>query len=208
MPVLINAWTQQKPMVALGATGVQSIKVIPACRVFIKTADITTAAPVNTYAAYSFKTLGLTPTGWTDLGITNGMGKVTYTKNVAKVTTGMDKVVRKTYVSEKSAVCEFDLSQLDDYVMTQLGFNSSVITAGSTVNFQLGQEDVVERALLLVYANKLDGKEIHWYHPAAQMVVNPLETNGELALHVSADLIAFTALGAAVDSLVSCTIFA
>lgn len=208
MAVLVNNWTTQKPLSANGSTGVQSIKHIPAARVFIKAADSITATPVLAYAAYTFKTNGVVPTGWTDLGISNGNGKVTYTKTQKKVTTGLDKVTRAVYIEEKTAELEFDLAQLDDYLLTQLGFNASVITAGSTVNFQLGQEDVVEKAVLLVYANKLDGKEIHWYHPAAKLNVTFQESGDEVGVKVVAELTAFTAAGASIDSLVSTTVFA
>jgi hypothetical protein len=75
MAVLTNNWTQQVPLSAVGATGIQSIRFIPACRVFLKTPDSKTAAPVNQMAAYSMKTNGITPTGWTDTGIMDAPGK-------------------------------------------------------------------------------------------------------------------------------------
>jgi hypothetical protein len=208
MAVVVNNWTTGKPMATNGSTGVQSVKHIPAARAFIKASDSILAAPVNSYAAYSFKTNGVAPVGWTDLGTTSGNGKVTYTKSMKKVQTGLDNVTRLVYINDKSAQLQIDLTQLDDYLLTQLGFNASVITSGSTVNFQIGQEDVVEKALLLVYANKLDGKEIHWYHPSAKMAVTFQENGDEVGVRVDCELTAFTASGATVDSLVSVTVFA
>ncbi len=208
MSVIVNNWTSGKPNVSPGATGIQSIKHIPACRVFVKAAESITAAPVYTYAAYSFKTNGIAPTGWTDLGTTQATGKITYTKNLKKVQTGLDKVTRSVYIGEKDANIEVDLTQLDDLLLTNLGFNGSAVTAGSTFNFQFGQEDVVQKALLLVYANKIDGKEIHWYHPAAYISVSLKENSDELDVTLQAECTAFTAIGATNDSLMSVTVFA
>lgn len=208
MPVLTNNWTAQKPFTYTGETGAQMVRLIPACRAFLKAADSVTAAPVNTYSAFTFKTNGAIPSGWTDLGVMNGSGTITYNKNKVKVQTGIDKVVRGVYIDEKTAELAFTLSQLDDYLLNALGFSASVITAGSTKQYRIGKEDVVEKALLLVYANKLDGKEIHWYHPAAQLVAAFEESEGGMAISVTAELIAFTASGDTTDMLVSTTVFA
>jgi hypothetical protein len=209
MAVLTNNWTQQVPLSAVGATGIQSIRFIPACRVFLKTPDSKTAAPVNQMAAYSMKTNGITPTGWTDTGIMDAPGKITYTKNKKKIQTGIDKVTRATYIESREASVSFDLTQIDDVVMTALGFVNSVITAGSTVNFQLGQEDVIQKAMLMVYANKLDGKEIQWYHPSAEIDVDIDMSSDAVVAKCNADLVAFIAAGGyTVSSLLSATIFA
>lgn len=200
-------------------TGVQSIRHIPAARVYVKLApDSTTAAPVNAYAAYSMKSSGQTitcPTGagvvagtYIDLGIMSTPGKVTYTKNQKKVQTGIDKITQLIYVESRSAMVEFTLDQMDDYLLQELGFSSSVITAGSSINFQIGQEDVVNMAMVLVYENKIDGKEIQWYHPSAAFTVT-FETSAEsLVIKCSVEMIAFQAAGASLLSLVSTTVFA
>jgi hypothetical protein len=78
--------------------------------------------------------------------------------------------------------------------MTALGFVNSVITAGSTVNFQLGQEDVIQKAMLMVYANKLDGKEIQWYHPSAEIDVDIDMSSDAVVAKCNADLVAFIAV--------------
>jgi hypothetical protein len=160
-------------------------------------------------AAYSMKTNGTTPAAWTDTGVMEETGKITYTKSKKKITTGIDKVVRATYIESKEATMEFTLTQVDDLLLAALGFNASVITAGSTKNFQLGQEDVVQKALLMVYANKLDGKEIQWYHPSAELDVQIDEMNDAVVLKVTADLVAFMGAGGyTVSSLISATVFA
>jgi hypothetical protein len=206
--VIVNNFTTQKPLTVFGDTGVQSLAVLPAARVFIKTAESTTAAPVGNYTAFSFKTNGNTPTGWTDLGIMDAPAKITYTKNVDKIMTGMDQVVRLTYAKSKDATIDFSLWQTDDYVLSQLGFNGSVATSGSTKAFFIGQEDVISTALLCVYCNKIDGKELHFYHPAAQLSVEFDSSGDKLLTKVSAELIAFTPQGQTKDALFAATIFA
>lgn len=221
MSVIINKNTQQSPITTpVGAvTGTQSIKFIPAGRVYIKTSpDSTTAAPVNLYAAYTQKSNGATvvaPVGtgvsagtYVDLGIMLTPGKLTYNKTQKKVQTGLDKITQLIYVESRDASLEFELTQLDDYILQKLGFTASVITAGSSINFQIGQEDVINVAMVVVYQNKIDGKEIQWYHPSAALTVSFNQNGDELSVKVMADLIAFTASGASLLSLVSTTIYA
>lgn len=206
--VIVNNFTTQKPLTIFGDTGTQSLAVIPAARVFIKPEESTSAAPVGNYTAYSFKTNGLTPTGWNDLGIMDAPAKITYTKDVEKIATGMDQVVRMTYAKSKEASLDFSLWQTDDYLLSQLGFNGSVATAGSSKAFFVGQEDVVTAALLCVYCNKIDGKELHFYHPAAQLSVTFDSSGDKLLTKVTAELIAFTPAGQTRDALFAQTIFA
>jgi hypothetical protein len=211
MAVLVNKNTAQYPLSATGNTGAQSIALIPAARIYVKVPDPVVNTNVTQYAQYTFKTNGVTPTvggSWVDLGITLGPGKFTYNKVHKRIETGIDKVTRLVYIEQKTADIEFILGQLDDYLMTNLGFQGSVVTAGSAMNFQIGTEDVVEKALLVVYANKLDGKELHWYHPSAKLAVT-FEMSGEqMAVKVNADLVTFTPAGSTADSLVSVTEFA
>lgn len=221
MAVIINKNTQQTPISnPSGAqTGTQSIKFIPAGRVYLKTSiDSTTAAPVQVYAAYTQKSNGATivaPTGagvtagtYVDLGIMLTPGKLTYNKVQKKIQTGLDKITQLVYVESRDANLEFELTQLDDYILQKLGFTASVITSGSSINFQVGQEEVINVALVVVYQNKLDGKEIQWYHPNAALTVSFNQNGDELSVKVSCELIAFQASGSTLLSLVSTTVFA
>lgn len=208
MPVISNNWTTGHPFTTVGNTGAQSIVHIPATRAFIKAPDSTTAAPVLAYSSYSFKTNGIAPTGWVDLGPMSSTAKLTYTKSQKKVQMGIDKVTRLIYVDQKDAMLEFDLMQLDDYILGQLGFTSNVYVAGSVVNFQIGQEDVVNNAMLVVYDNKADGKEVHYYHPSAALTITFVQNGDQMGAKVQAELPAFTAAGASKDSLISCNVFA
>jgi hypothetical protein len=207
LAVTINRNTTQSPMTALGNTGLQVIRFIPGSRVYLKAPDSTTAAPVGNYYT---KSNGVTPAGWTDLGTSTGPGTVVYTKNKVKVQTGIDKVVRAVYIGEKLASIQMDLDQFDDTVLAQMtGLSPSIITAGSIVNFQVGQEDVVQKALLLVCQNKLDGKEIQFYHPAAQVSFSIKYSAEQMLLAMDAELVAFnTNNGSTTDLLMSVSVFA
>jgi hypothetical protein len=221
MAVIVNKNTQQTPLGAPAGsvTGIQSIRHIPAARVYVKsTPDNTLAAPVNLYSAYTQKSNGTTitaPNGtgvtagtFVDLGIMSTPGKITYTKNQKKVQTGIDKITQMIYVESRSAQLEFNLDQMDDYLLQQLGFKSSVITSGSSINFQIGQEDVINVAMVMVYQNKIDGKEIQWYHPSAALTVTFETSADQVVIKCVAELIGFMASGANLLSLISTTIFA
>lgn len=203
-----NNFTTQKPLTVLGNTGNQVLNVIPASRVFIKTAESLIATPLDTYTAYSFKTLGQTPSGWSDCGIMDTPAKVTYKKNQKNVTTGIDKVIRQVYSESKEASFTFDLVQIDDVVLSLLGFNGSVATAGSSMNFLVGQEDVIQKALLMVYVNKLDGKEFHVYHPGAYINCDFDMASEKMVVKVNVELVPFTGIGKTSEALFALNIFA
>ncbi len=189
MAVIVNAWTRQNPGPA-GRTGEQSIKFVPAPRVFIKTAESTTAAPVQ---AYFTKSNGAVPSGWTDLGIIEGLAQVTYNKELKQVLTGVDQILRIQYVGQKTAEIEANFSQFDDKAFENIsGLTASVISNGSIIGYGVGEEDVITKALLLVASNKLDGKEWHIYNPSAYISFG-YELNGDfLELKMTAALGAFT----------------
>lgn len=205
MPILVNRNTTQTPMAAAGRTAPQVIRFIPAPRIYVKTPDSTTAAPVQNYYTVSN---GATPVGWTDLGIVSGMAKVTYNKKVNQVKTGIDEYLRAAYVGSKEASIEFDLSQFDDVNIELLtGFTGSVITSGSIVNYQVGQEDLIQKAILVVFQNKLDQKEFQFYNPNAYINFVYAEDNTGMVLRVSALLPSFTAQGQTAETFLSKTIF-
>lgn len=159
MSVISNLNTQQTPITS-GLTGTQVIKYVPGPRVYIKAVDAT-PTPVLT------KSAGVLPGGWTDLGIVDGVAKVTYTKDTKEVRTGIDQILRSIYTDKKTGTLEFDLTQFDDVVIAGLtGLTPSILT-GSIAQFSVGSEDVVSSAILLVVQNKLDGKEQQFYNPSA-----------------------------------------
>lgn len=206
MPIVVNKNTTQKPMSQLGRTGAQSVKFIPAPRVYVKTADSMTAAPVQDYFT---KSNGVTPTGWTDLGTVLGQLKVTYTQKVKEVTTGIDQVLRGAYVDSRTGTFEFSLQQLDDVTFEQIsGITASVITAGSVVSYGLGSTDLNQLAMLLVCQNKFDGKEWQFYNPNAYTNFAYEEQGDAFALKVTGYLPFFTPQGTTVECILQSTVFA
>lgn len=198
MAVIVNKNTSQTP-VSSGLTGTQVIKFIDAPRVYIKTSD-TVATPILV------KANGSTPSGYTDLGIVEGKVKITYSKEIKEIRTGLDQILRQSYVGQKTGNFEFSLSQFDDVVIKELsGLTASTITSGSAVSFSLGSEDIISRALLLVVQNKLDGKEWQFYSPDADLSFT-IEDSGEATVvKGSGNLKAFAFAG--VEPLMVASIF-
>ena len=187
-------------MVAAGLTGQQTTKWIDAPRIYIKSTD-STPTPVV------IKSNGALPTGWTDLGIVNGKFKITYQKDVKEVRTGIDETLRAIYIGKKTAKFEFQLSQFDDVTMSQLsGLTASQITNGSIYQYGVGIEDVVQKALLLVSQNKLDGKEWQFYSPLAYLSFGITDNNQETVLAGVGDLPSFAWAGS--QALMVSSIFA
>lgn len=206
MAIAVNKNTTQQPMVAAGRTGTQSIKFIPAPRVYVKTADAILNAPVQSYFT---KSNGVTPTGWTDLGVVEGAVKVTYTAKVKEVTTGIDQYLRGAYVDSKTGQIEFTLDQMDDVVLEQMtGLTASVITSGSIVNYLVGASDLNQMAVLLVVQNKFDSKEWQFYNPNTYLNFSFEDAAGAMTLKVTGYLPFFTAAGQAKESMWSTTVFA
>jgi len=172
-------------MTASGSTGVQSVKFIAAPRVYIKAVD-STPTPVTT------KSNGSLPAGWTDLGIVNGLAKVTYSKSTKEVRTGLEQVLRSEYIDKKTGNFEAELAQFDDVVISNLtGLTASVITSGSLVQFGLGQEGIVNKAVLLVTQNILDGKEIQLYNPNSLINLSYNTSGDEASVKIMAEFLFF-----------------
>lgn len=202
MSVIVNKNTRQNPLTAAGLTGTQVTKFINATRAYMKAVDVT-PTPVTV------KSDGTTPTGWTDLGIVDGNAKIVYTKTVNEIRTGIDEVLRQEYITKKVANLEFNLSQFDDTVMAQVsGLTASQITAGSTYQFAVGSEDVVQMAILLVAQNKLDGKEWQFYNPNAFITFDIAESSNAIVLTAKCDLPSFSWGGGSNEALFVSTIFA
>jgi hypothetical protein len=205
MPILVNRNTTQSPMTTAGRTGSQLIRLIPAPRIYVKAADPLTATPVQTYYTASN---GSTPAGWTDLGIVAGNLKLVYDKKVKEVMTGIDQYLRAAYVEQKKASIEFELEQFDDANVELLtGFTGSVITSGSIINYQLGQEDLIQKAILIVFQNKLDQKEFQFYNPNAFLNFQFNQTASGMTLKVTGLFPSFTAAGQTNESFYSMTEF-
>lgn len=220
MAIIVNKNTQQTPISGVGRITVgsgQSIRHIQSPRMYLlaNTAgvlqvDSLTAAPVQNYYV---KSNGVTPVisgalQWLDLGIVEGFLKIGYTKKVKEIKTGVDQVFRTAYVNEKVGTFEATLSQFSDYVLEKVsGLTASVITAGSIINYQAGQEDLNQVGILLVSQNKLDSQEWQFYNPNAFLNFMYEEKGDALMLKATAYLPFFTAAGQTVQSMFSTTIF-
>lgn len=206
MAIINNKNTAQSLMTTAGRTGTQVTKFIDAPRVYVKSADSISAAPVQTYFN---KSNGVTPATWTDLGQVIGSAKVTYNKKSKDVTTGIDEVLRASYVGSKDVTIEATLGQFDDVVLEQLsGLTASVITSGSIVSYAVGSEDLIQLALLLVVQNKLDGKEWQFYNPAAYLNYSFEASGDALAVKMTGKLPFFTPQGGTKEQFIAQTMFA
>lgn len=186
MAIVSNLNTKQTPMTAAGSTGTQSVKFIQAPRVYVKSVD-STPTPV------AVKSNGVLPSGWTDLGVVNGLAKVTYDKKTKDARTGVESVLRGQYIDQKNGIVEADLSQVDDAIMAQLtGLTASVVTSGSIVTFAMGSESIVSKAVLLVAQNVLDGKEIQFYNPNAYINLSYNMSGDEMLVKFVANFPFFT----------------
>jgi hypothetical protein len=185
MAVIVNKNTSQTPITS-GLTGTQVVKFIDAPRVYIKALDAT-PLPVTT------KSNGSTPSGWTDLGSVEGKVAIRYEKEIKEVRTGIDQILRQSYVGQKTGSFEFVLAQFDDVVIKELsGLTPSSIQAGSTYQFMIGSEDIIQKALLLVVQNKLDGKEMQFYHPNADISFTIEDSNEQTVVRGRGNLPGFT----------------
>jgi hypothetical protein len=221
MAVIVNKNTQGTPISGVGRLSSQSIRHVEAPRLYLlatsagsTTTDLLINCPVQNYFV---KSNGATPTilgsgstnQWLDLGIVEGFLKVGYTKKVQEIKTGIDKVFRTAYVNEKVGTFECSLSQFSDYVLEKVsGLTASVITAGSIINYQAGQEDLNQCGILLVSQNKLDGQEWQFFNPNAFINFVYEEKGDALMLKMTAILPFFTAVGQTTQSMFSTTVFA
>lgn len=182
-----NAYTQQPPI--SGA----SVKTVLAERCFIAAAD-------TAYSDPGAKLDGATPSGWTDLGIVAGSKvTLTYTKEIRYIETGIDKIARGAYTMGKSAECQFTLEQYDlDTLALITGLTVDAVGAiGGKLH--IGQDDIIERALLFVGTNKVDGKEHHCYCKKGVINYAMQDQDDARVLNVTSRLYAFTASGETVD---------
>lgn len=206
MAVVSNKNFSGAPMLPVGRTGKQSYKFVPGPRFYVKEADATVNTPVQQYFT---KSNGITPPGWTDLGIVDGDLTVGYQVDLQEVRTGVDNVLRDEYVKQKTASFEATLSQFDDIVIETLtGATPSVIVPGSIVKYPLGSTDILNLAVLLVVQNKLNGKEIQYYNPDARITLSFEKSGDYQAVKVTGAFPGFVPAGASYEEFISTTIFA
>jgi hypothetical protein len=200
--ITTNRNTTQAPLSATGRTGQQSIKFIPAPRVYIGPPDYST--PANVLLGFSN---GNSPVGFKDLGIVEGSAKVYVSRSTNPIYVGVDRLLRTVYSQAINGNISFALSQFDDFALESVsGIAPLYASSGVYANYQLGGQDLIPVSLLLVSQNKLDGKEWQFYNPTA-LISFSIEPSGDaMVLKVSAILPAFSGIGNTKDQLLSVTI--
>lgn len=186
-----NKYTQQPAL--SGA----SVRAVIAERVYYANAD-------TAYADPGAKLAGADPVGWNDMGIVMGSRvNLTYSKEVKPVNTGIEQVRRGSYSMAKSCKAEFTLEQFDLDLISILSGLSSTAVGAIGGKLHLGQDDVVEKALLFVGTNKVDGKEYHHYTKKCSLNWSIDQQDDSRMLKVEADMYAFTPSGETVDAYIT-----
>lgn len=164
-------------------------------RVYIAPAD-------QAYADPTAKLDGADPAApWVDLGIVEGSKvNLTYSKETNYIETGIEKIRRGAYITGKTAQMTFDLSQFDSGVLEEISGLTADAVGAIGKKFHIGQEDLVQRALLVVGTNKIDGKEHQYYCKKGALTWSIEEADDARILRVVADLFAFTPGGETVDA--------
>jgi hypothetical protein len=158
-------------------------------RVYIAAADTAYVDPVA-------RLDGGDPVGWNDLGVVmNSRVNLAYTKDIRYVETGIEKVRRGAYSLGKTAECTFTLEQFDLTIMERItGLTQDVVGANSG-KLHLGQDDIVERALLFIGVNKVDNKEHHVYCKKGTISFNLNQEDDARVIQVTASLYPFVPSG-------------
>lgn len=191
-----NKWTQGSPL--SGAT----TRAVLAERCYIADADTSYSDPTDKYA-------GGDPSSWDDLGIIkDSQVQLAYTKEIKPVETGIEKVLRGTYSMSKKCTATFTLEQFDLATLalvTDLSVQDvkkTVLTVETTIGgkMHIGQDDVVEKALLFLGTNKVDGKEYQHYCKKASLTYNIEQADDSRVLKVDAMFYAFLPAGESVEA--------
>jgi hypothetical protein len=184
-----NKWTQQTPL--SGA----STRTVLAERVYY-------AAANTAYADPSAKLAGADPGGsWSDMGIVkDSKVTLTYTKETKPVMTGIEQVRRGSYTMAKKASAAWTLEQFDIDTISILSGLSITAVGGIGGKLHLGQDDVVEKALLFAGTNKVDSKEFQHYSKKASLTWDPAEDGDARVLKVTADFYSFLPSGETVEA--------
>lgn len=189
-----NKWTAQDPIAN------NSTRSVLAERVFVNAADALYSDPTA-------KLDGGDPTAWSgyaDLGIVAGSkATLTYNKEVKYIETGIDKVRRGVYLVGKSAQLAFTLEQYDMGVMEKITGLSKIAVGVIGSKMHVGQEDIVEKSLLILGTNKIDGKEHHIYCKKAGLTFQLAEQDDARVINVTAELYGFVASGQTTSCLFS-----
>jgi hypothetical protein len=178
-----NKYTQQTPIAG------ESIRAVLADRVYVTTSGTDYADPAAKLEGDS------EPAGspaWVDLGVVaNSKATLTYNKEVKYVETGIDKVRRATYLTGKNAQLAFTLEQYDMVVIQAISGLTEIAVGAVGSKIFIGQEDIIEKAVLIVSTNKIDNKEHHLFSKKAYLTFQVGETDDYRVMNVTAELTPF-----------------
>ena len=179
-----NKYTKQPPISG------SSTKVVLAERVYIAPAD-------TVYADPSARLDGADPGGaWIDLGVVmNSRVNLTYTKDIRYVETGIERVRRGAYSLGKTAECTFTLEQFDIGAMEQVTDLTAGVVGAIGEKLHIGQDDIVDKALLFIGVNKVDDKEHHVYCKKGTIAFNIAQEDDFRVLQVTSSLYPFVPAG-------------
>lgn len=180
-----NKYTKQPPIA--GA----STKVVLAERVYMAPAD-------TAYADPGARLDGLTEPGapWEDMGIVmNSRVNLSYTKDIRYVETGIERVRRGAYSLGKTAECQFTLEQYDIETLELVTGLTADAVGAIGEKLHIGQDDIVDKALLFIGTNKVDNKEHHIYCKKGTIAFNVEQEDDFRVLRVTASLYPFVPAG-------------
>ena len=179
-----NKYTKQPPLAG------SSTKVVLAERVYIADAD-------TVYADPAARLDGDDPAApWEDLGIVmNSRVNLTYTKDIRYVETGIERVRRGAYSLGKTAEATFTLEQYDLGQLEQVTSLTRDNVGANSGKLHIGQDDIVDKALLFVGVNKIDNKEHHIYCKKGTISFNVAQEDDFRVLQVTASLYPFVPAG-------------
>lgn len=177
-----NKYTQQPPIAN------NSTRMVLAERVYIKSYPDSTS--VYAVGAGQAKLSGGDPSGFTDLGIVAGSKvTLTYNKETRYIETGIERIRRGAYITQKTAQATFTLEQFDVTVIEAISAQTgSAVTGGKKLIF--GPDDLIEKALVFVGTNKVDGKEVHTYCPWVALSFQVQDQDDSRVMGVTADMFA------------------
>lgn len=186
-----NKWTTQTPIAT------SSTKLVLAERAYVAPADTDYSDPTSILG-------GSDPSSpWVDLGVVMD-SKVTmnYTKTIKPVETGIEKFRRGSYGQGKTAQATFTLEQVDmDVLELVTGLTKTQIgTTNHGYKIHIGQEDVVEKAILFAGTNMVDNKEHQTYCKKGSVTFAIKENSDSRVIDVTADLYAFVPTGQTLEA--------
>lgn len=199
--ITVNKNTTQTPSTAAGRTGQQSIRFIPAPRVYIAPPDYS-PVPGTVFALSN----GSTPSTFTDLGVVNGNASVQATRSLVPIFSGVDKIQTGVVCNGIDASVNFSLSQMDDFILEKVSGTGPAYTGTGYANYQIGGQNLTAAALLLVVQNKLDGKEWQFYNPTALLSFSFENQSDAMGLKVSGVLPAYATYLGGPKSILSITL--